>query len=167
MDEDLLYGLLHDLLDCACAALATTERGCPDNACVVPGAVVIEDDCCKGQLRVLAERIYPTIRFPEAAEYTPCGLTRLAMDVLVSLRHCAPGAACKQQDANAKLILEEGTVLWRAMACCLERASDVIDGHLLGMTPPPGTPNSGCVGWDLRLTIGVNVGCGCEQIGLG
>lgn len=167
MDPDLLYGLLHDFLNCACTALATTERGCPDNACVVPGAIVIEDDCCNGQLRVLAERIYPTIRFPEAAEFTPCGLTRLAMDVLVSLRHCAPAKECTSQDANAKLLLGEGTVLWRAMSCCLEAASDVIDGHMVSMVPSPGSPNGGCVGWDVRFTIGVSVGCGCEQIGLG
>lgn len=167
MDNDLLYGLLHDLLDCACTALATTERGCPDSACVVPGALAIEDNCCNGQLRVLAERVYPSRKFPEPAEFSPCGNTRLAMDVLVSFRQCAPGAPCDQQAANAKLLLAEGFVLWRGLSCCLEAASDVIDGNMVAMVPSPGSPNSGCVGWDVRLTIGMNLGCGCDEIGLG
>lgn len=169
MDPDLLYGLLHDFLACACTALDSIVdgRGCPANACVVPGAQVVEDDCCNGQLRVLAERIYPTISFPLPADFTPCGHTRLAMDVLVSLRHCAPGADCVQADANARLLLAEGLVLWRGLMCCLEAASDVIDGYMIGMAPPPASPNSGCVGWDVRFKVGMNVGCGCEQIGFG
>lgn len=161
------FGLATDLLDCACTALAATERGCPDWACVVPGANIIEDFCCEGQLQVLLERTYRTVDFPnQANDFLPCGGGYTGFDFLVSLRRCAPGPSCEQASLNAQLLYVEGQAMWDALICCLSNASDVFPSVLRDLRPSPGSPNGNCVGWDIRLTIGANDSCtGCADAG--
>lgn len=160
MDTSLWFGLATDLLDCACAGLEQTERGCPGRACVVPGASIVEDNCCQGQLQVLMERIYRTVDFPaQTTDLLPCGGGYTAMDVLIALRRCAPDADCVQQSTNAELLMADGMAMWAAIQCCLDAGSDVVDSVIRDMRPSPGSPNGGCVGWDLRLTIGVPGQC--------
>ncbi|WP_234323204.1 hypothetical protein [Streptomyces bikiniensis] len=140
-----IAGLTESVLGCVCAALAKTavevpgQPGCPERACIVPGAVAWDscDDPCGeetgGQLAVSVARIFGSTHdgFPVEARTVqgvrgcaPPPVT--AVELLVTLLRCAPTftekgcpPACDELTAAARILHTDMVTVSNALLCCL------------------------------------------------
>jgi len=139
------------------AALANCGREPISRAFVAAGEVAW-DDCC-GMLVVAPERTFRYLEFPsDNGGLELCYRGDLAVDLVVLLVRCIPtvddrgrAPSAKSLDDAYQALLEDGAVVWGAVANCTlpeewERANvgQVYTGAL-----------GGCIGVETRVTIGL------------
>jgi hypothetical protein len=134
--------------------------------CVQPGNVAW-DDCCKGQLTLTVEGLFPSSTFPLpdiTSIACQAGLIGVSMKVL--LLRCAPGPdgrgnppTCEQLDAAARTNLEDMLAVWLGVSCCLADMQPEVDGIMRAQTPLG--PDGACMGSETLFTLGFLNECGC------
>jgi hypothetical protein len=167
--RDKFYDAAAFLLDCACVALATTEGGCPERRCVVPGAAAEAVNCCEGegQLTVALARVFPSRTFPTPDVGTPnnCDAPYTVAAYTVEMFRCMPvgqmqfAPTCDELDTTAFLTMQDVWAVRNGITCCLrnEAQSVPVLGHgyrwSLGDHAPQ-LPEGSCVGTRLEVAVG-------------
>jgi hypothetical protein len=169
--RDLIYDIAAFLLDCACTSLATTDGGCPDRRCVVPGGEAEAVNCCDGvnggQLTVNWTRIFPTRSFPVPDQGSPnnCDAAHTVALYHIDIFRCMPtgqmefAPTCDELDDAARMNMQDAWAIRNGVTCCLrdEELSVPVIGRgyrwSLGEQVPLG-PSGSCVGARLEVAIG-------------
>lgn len=181
-----IFDIASDLLDCACTALATTDAGCPDRACVLAGGLAWDscgDDAC-GQLSVGFASQYASSNFPTPAATTAgqfktgmCGHPLIVFNLMVTILRCVPSGgpdaeppSCESLQAAAETAVTDALTVKYAIECCLVGMRDTRDanGRKVVNYWSTGTqnyvgPEGGCGGSQLPVTIGLINNCDCPD----
>jgi hypothetical protein len=163
--------LVQSLVDAVTVAVAAIEPQWQGNKVVLPYPVPEhngEEDCCRGLVMGVLERVYLTDTFPiEATVQDPCRVALMAADVTISVLTCAPTGDRTGKVSFAKLtetavrVWNQAQETWRATQCYMNAVSDedpFFDWGFRGQTPRP--QDEGCVGTDLALTFSIANRCG-------
>lgn len=161
-----LYTAAAALLACVRATLAVTVAGVPDRVCLVPGELAW-DECDCGLLAVTVGRVYPSSTFPTDVSLDPrqvdCAPPYTVADVTVTVLRCAPTVdeagnppTCDDLAAAAATWRADAAAVLTGVACCLPDLVDAgrIEQYRIGDLTPLG-PEGGCMGSELRVTIGL------------
>lgn len=159
--------LTRELLECARVALVEDDPGWNGRICMSPYSVPTRDECCGGALQGTIERYFPSSVFPQDEfELQPCNAGLLAADIVISVADCFVGMgprggarSCAELDDATDRITVQSAVVWSAVLCCLQPKPDV--EWMFRSQTPFDNEQGGCIGSDLRITVGVTTGCGC------
>ncbi len=150
-------------------ALAATDAGAVDRACVVPGDVAW-DECECGLLAVSPRRFFVSDEFPEGAlgrglvRTSPCNQPWLVAEVFISIIRCVPqpgdnqlAPTCEQLAAAGRVLLVDAyvTLDTTISILCELREDDRIIDYVLGEQLSRG-PEGACVGTELGVFIGLD-----------
>lgn len=150
------------------AALAGSDGGAVERACVVPGEIVW-DACNCGLLAVSVRRWFLTDSFPETSaafganviRATPCDLPWLVGELRVQVVRCAPipdgnalSVPCPELDETARILLSDAyvTLTETVATLCELRETDQIIDYVLGDQETLG-PAGDCVGSELVAQV--------------
>lgn len=177
IQRELLYDIAAFLLDCACESLATTDAGCPERRCVVPGSEAEVVNCCQnqGQLTVALNRIFPSDNFPNPSlgQTGNCDSPYTVAVYNVDIFRCMPpgrmevAPTCDQLDSTAFTNMQDMWAVRNGISCCFrdeDRSNDVI-GHGYRWTLGDHTnlvPEGSCVGSRLEVGVGYLTCWECE-----
>lgn len=138
----------------------------PQRSGQVPGEIAWDSCDCGGMLAVATPRVYFSETFPEEAENVVSARCQAPYEVAeftVSVVRCAPqpqgqesAPRADELDAAAGLLLQDMAETMDAVAallCRLEDAGDVVD-YLINPAEQVG-PEGGCVGFTLRVRVGL------------
>lgn len=138
----------------------------PARSGMVPGEIAWDSCDCAGMLAVSMPRAYLSEAFPEEAEEVVSARCQAPYEVgefTVSVVRCAPqpdgvnpAPSVAELDAAAGLLLQDTAETLDAVAlllCQMQDADDVSD-YLINPAEQVG-PEGGCVGFTLRVRIGL------------
>lgn len=167
----LALSLVRSLVDTATDALVDIEPAWQGNKVVLPYPVPEhsgEEDCCKGLVIGVIERVYLVEPFPnEVTVQDPCQVSTLAVDAVISAVTCAPRGDRTGKvnfdalTASAEKVWTQAEAVRIAIQCYLTGVEDedpFFSWGLRGQDPRP--QDEGCVGTDLSITFGIQNRCG-------
>jgi hypothetical protein len=154
------YDLATQLLAGVLAELPADQQ--PGRACVVPGAVVADDDCCDGQLAVALPTSYLSDGFPGSpGEGSTCGAAYLVQTYVIRLGRCVHTLdeqgnppSCDQLDADSQLLDGDAQAVLAGAIGVLDAGGAFLDYRL--RTRDAFGPAGGCAGVELNLVVGFN-----------
>lgn len=149
-------------------ALAASDGGAVERACVVPGEIVW-DSCNCGLLAVSVRRWFLTDNFPETsaafganvARATPCDLPWLVGELRLQVVRCAPipdgnalSVPCPELDETARILLSDAyvSITETVSTLCELRDLDQIIDYVIGDQETLG-PAGDCVGSELVAQV--------------
>lgn len=170
MDDTILYDVAQIILACARDALDETFAGAPEKSYVVIGTPA-HDDCCAdgGQLTITLTRQYASTQFPsEDITQVQCGPAFTALDLDVEIVRCHPSIdelgrapTIEEMENAAQTAYVDMLTVWNAVACCLIVMREQQNWSSVMRRQVPISPEGGCAGSRLSITIGLTRGCEC------
>lgn len=155
------YAVELDILQSIQAALTIEVQ----RSGVVPGAIAW-DACECGMLAVSISRVWLSDLFPdpEPAPIGNCTAAWEVAEIVIQILRCAPGdisadvpyPPSPDQDAAAQILATDAFQVLSAVSqlmCALKDSEDISD-YVIGEQVVMG-PEGGCVGTELRLSVGV------------
>lgn len=167
MNDLKVYTLALELLAECVTALNDTSNGAPARSYVAEG-IPAHDNCCEGQLTVSIVRRYASTTFPQIDDRpAACSGPYLVVDFAIEAVRCAP----VQDDnlnpptveallASARQVEIDARAIWQAVRCWLYEERGRPMESLVGLQDSI-TPEGGCVGTRLAVSVGVLDGCKC------
>ncbi len=126
-EQDAIWTVANQLLECAAGQLAETPSGAPDRQCVVYGSELIWDECDCGLLAVHVPQIFFSETFPNIRlASSNCNSPFVVAEYVVSILRCVPQPDangnppdCPKVSAAAHIDFTDRWAVWRGVACCL------------------------------------------------